>query len=103
MSGITKHKMIKYIKKHVWRMNMKKADSNEIINFLNTKWSGVSCPLCGGREWSVTDKFFELREFQDGNIIIGGNSAITPVIPVTCKNCGNTVLINAITTGLLKE
>lgn len=83
---------------------MRKASGNEIINFLNSKWNGAPCPMCHGREWNVTDKFFELREFNNGDLIIGGsNNAITPVIPVTCKNCGNTVFINALTTGLLKE
>lgn len=60
--------------------------------------------MCHGREWNVTDKFFELREFNNGDLVIGGpNNAITPLVPVTCKNCGNTILINALTTGLLKE
>lgn len=83
---------------------MQKATGTEIINFLNSKWNGTPCTMCHGREWNVTDKLFELREFNNGDLIIGGpNSAITPLIPVTCKNCGNTILINALTTGLLKE
>lgn len=83
---------------------MKKPNGQEIINFLNERWAGASCPLCGCKEWNATEKIFELREFNDGNLVLGGpNNAITPVIPVTCKNCGNTIFINALTTGLLKE
>lgn len=48
-------------------------------------------------------QIFELREFNDGNFVLGPNSAITPVIPVTCSNCGNTVFVNALIAGLLKE
>ena len=83
---------------------MNKINGQELINYLNDKWHGVRCPLCGAGNWSVTDKVFELREFNDGNFVLGGpNGAITPVIPVTCANCGNTVFINALVTGLLKE
>lgn len=81
---------------------MGKVNSERLISFLNEKWSGARCPLCGNTAWSVTDKCFELREYNDGNLVIGGGS-IMPVIPVTCSKCGNTVFINALTTGLLGE
>lgn len=82
---------------------MKKSSGQEIINFLNDKWRGAVCPLCKGREWNVSGEIFELREFNNGDLVIGGKSKIFPVIPVTCKNCGNTVFISALSTGLLKE
>lgn len=80
---------------------MKILDSQKVINFLNMKWGGAVCPLCGGREWNITDRTFELREYNEGNLVVGG--AIVPIIPVTCSNCGNTVFINALSTDLLKE
>jgi len=99
-----KNKMLKYIKTYDRRKVMDKANGQEIIEFLNNKWHGARCPLCGEGKWNVTDKVFELREFNGGNFVLGGpNSAITPIIPITCENCGNTVLINALVTGLLKE
>lgn len=83
---------------------MNKINGQELINYLNNKWHGTRCPLCGEENWSVTDKVFELREFNDENFALGGPSgAITPVIPVICANCGNTVFINVLVTGLLKE
>lgn len=102
--GKVSEKVVRYIKMHLERKNMKKADGKEIIDFLSDKWHAAVCPMCGGREWNATDKIFELREFNEGNAVIGGaKSAVFPIIPVTCKNCGNTVFINALTTGLLKE
>lgn len=96
--------VVKWVKMYVGRKRMNKINGQELINYLNDKWHGARCPLCGEGNWSVTDKVFELREFNDGNFVLGGpNSAITPVIPVTCANCGNTVFINALVTGLLKE
>ena len=83
---------------------MKKIDTQEIIDFIHDRWRNSLCPMCGGDEWSISDKVFELREFNEGNIVLGGpNSAITPVIPVTCRNCGNTVFINALVAELLRE
>ena len=83
---------------------MKKIDPNEVINFLNSKWQGNPRPMCNGRNWNISNKIFELREFNNGDLVIGGpSSAIAPVIPVTCSNCGNTIFINVLSTGLLKE
>lgn len=101
--GKLMNKMVEYLKRYFGRKTMKAPRGKEIIDFLNEKWHGTTCPLCGGREWTVSEEIFELREFNDGNMVIGGNSKILPVIPVTCKNCGNTVFISAISTGLLKE
>ena len=83
---------------------MGKINAGKTIEFLNTRWNGAACPLCGGTEWTVTDKSFELREFNNGNLVLGGaKSSIVPVIPVTCSKCGNTVFINAIVANLLEE
>ena len=79
---------------------MEKASGEEIVEFLNSKWKGKECPLCGENRWSVTDTVFELREYNGGALRPG---PIIPVIPVTCANCGNTVLISAISTGLLED
>jgi len=45
-------------------------------------------------------KIFQLSEFHEGNLVVGG--PLIPVIPVTCTNCGNTVLVNALISGALK-
>ena len=82
---------------------MRKLNGQDIINHINKKWTNQSCPYCGNRAWTIADKVFELREFNDGNIIVGGSSSILPVIPVTCNNCGHTVFVNAMSSGLMKE
>lgn len=83
---------------------MKTANGDKIIRFLEERWKGAGCPMCGGKEWRVSEKYFELREFNDGNLMLGGpNGAVMPVIPVTCNICGNTVFINALNTGLLED
>lgn len=74
---------------------MTTTDSSKLIEHLKAKWQNRPCPMCGQGNWTVQDKVFELREFHDGAMVIGG-SALVPIVPVTCANCGNTVLINAI-------
>jgi hypothetical protein len=79
---------------------MAKIDAKKLIQHLTTKWHGRTCPICTVGSWNVQDSSFELREFNGGNMVIGG--PIIPVVPVICSNCGNTVLINAIMAGLVE-
>ena len=81
-----------------------KMEPSKIIKHLNDKWQGCACPYCGGSEWNVGGKIFELREFNKGDLFIGGpNSSILPVTPVICSKCGNTVFINTIIAGLAED
>ena len=83
---------------------MDKPTGEEIIEFINTHWTNQSCPMCGNKTWNITDKIFELREFNNGDLVVGGpDASVVPVIPIICDNCGNTVLINVVTTHLLKK
>ena len=76
---------------------MSSFDSSQVIRHLKDKWRGKPCPMCGNGKWSVNDKIFKLREFNEGNLIVGGGPII-PIIPIICESCGNTLLINAIVT-----
>jgi len=76
-----------------------KIDGDKLIGFLSQKWGGRPCPACGMGSWNVHDSSFELREFNEGNMVLGG--PLIPVVPVICTNCGNTVLINALVAGLV--
>jgi hypothetical protein len=79
---------------------MAKFDGQKVIEHLKAKWAGRPCPLCLVGNWNVHDSTFQLTEFNEGSMVIGG--PVIPVIPVICNNCGNTVLVNAITAGLIK-
>ena len=78
---------------------MDKIDSEKIIEHLKSKWKGRSCPMCNKGPWNVQDSAYELRRFHGGSMLLGG--PIIPVIPISCNNCGNTLLINAIMAGLV--
>ncbi len=81
---------------------MADVKSDKLIKHLSDKWKGKACPMCGTGNWNVSDKVFELREYQDGNMVIG-NVPIVPIIPVTCDNCGNAVMVNAIIAGAISN
>ncbi len=78
---------------------MANLDVNKVIEHLRVKWSGRACQMCGVGNWNVQNSIYQLLQFNQGAMVIGG--PVIPVIPVTCNNCGNTVLVNAITAGLL--
>ena len=78
---------------------MAKFESKKILAHLQSKWGQRSCPMCNGGPWNVQDSSFQLAEFNEGALVLGG--PLVPVIPVTCSNCGNTVLVNAIVAGVV--
>jgi hypothetical protein len=78
---------------------MEKIDSEKTIVFLRDNWKNP-CPMCGVRKWNVLDTVFELHEYNKGSVVIGGT--VMPLITVVCSNCGTTILINALTSGLIK-
>lgn len=81
-------------------MKISPEKTQEILNRVTTNCRVRTCPMCGGNNWNIEDKIFELREFNNGNLVIGGgNSSIIPLLAITCTTCGNTQLINALMCG----
>jgi hypothetical protein len=58
--------------------------------------------MCNARQWNVQETAFELREFHGGDFVLGA-SRIIPVVPVVCRNCGNTILVNSLVAGVVIE
>jgi len=79
-------------------INHKKLD--EYLKKINPH----NCPLCGNNEWTVSDAVFYSQELtqskEEGSIIIGEPSKYMPFIAISCKNCGNTHIINTLAAGL---
>lgn len=81
---------------------MIKIDQDKLISILNKKWKYRICPMCGSGDWIVSDKIFELREFNN-EYINKYDLPIQPLVTITCKECGNTVLINPLVLDLLSK
>lgn len=78
-----------------------KVASDKLIKFLNEKWGDRACPMCNKGPWEVQGKIFQLSEFSGGGLVVGG--PLIPVVPVSCSNCGHTVLVNALISGTLQR
>lgn len=80
---------------------MAKFDNAKAIVHLQNKWGGSRpCPMCGKGPWKVHDSTFQLTEYNEGSMVIGG--PVMPFVAVICANCGNTVLVNAIIAEVVK-
>lgn len=70
------------------------VDIGKLNEFLNGKLP-QECPLCHAtHSYSCEKQLMELREFK-GNNFFEGQTAIAPLVVLTCGNCGNTILLNA--------
>lgn len=76
------------------------VDTMKLNHALNGKIS--RCPACGSSSFTAMPTLMELREFRQGSLVVGG-SPIVPLAVLTCQNCGNTLLINALVTGLMEN
>lgn len=73
---------------------------NELIRRLS-QHGEINCPVCGTHQWNVNDLIIESREFVGGDLTLGG--IIMPFIPLTCRNCGNTLFLNAVQLGFVNN
>jgi hypothetical protein len=76
-----------------------KVDVRHAIEYLQEKWRATPCPMCREVNWNVLPLIYQLPQFSPLGMVVGGS--VMPVLPVVCNNCGNTVLVNAITAGFL--
>ena len=85
-------------------MKLTSEQIQQVVNHLNdVSPQGIICPVCGQRHWNVLNTIIEAREFQNGNLIIGGESALVPYVSITCNRCGNSLLFNAIQLGIVQQ
>ena len=74
-----------------------KVNQETLNNYLQ-KLTPQKCPLCGKGPWIAGDTVFQLMEYNQNSIVIGG--PVLPVIPICCENCGNTYFVNALVAKL---
>ena len=68
--------------------------------WVETKWNHGPCPVCQTNSYSAGDDLTEIRSFSGGDLVIG-SAGVYPLFPVTCNNCGYTLLINALVAGIV--
>jgi RNase P subunit RPR2 len=60
-----------------------------------------ACASCKNNSFLISDRLFEIREFNAGNLVIGGDSTLLPLVILTCEKCGHTIMLNAIKLGIV--
>ena len=82
---------------------MLNLDMNALIDAIQSKWQDNPCPMCGNKTWTISNDIYTLTKLgMDGSILLG-TGKLVPLIPVSCNNCSNTVLINPKALGCLNE
>ncbi len=82
-------------------MKLTEEQHQKLAKFVGTKWRPpFQCPYCQMNNWNITREVFQLTEFSGGGLVVGG--PVVPLAPVTCNNCGHTVLLNALIAGAVE-
>lgn len=77
------------------------SENERALKWLSDHWQGPpACPVCTSQRWNVGN-VVEMREFEGGNLVIGGHSGVLPVSPIACAICGYTFFMNALRSGAI--
>ena len=81
-----------------WRLT--KDDLGKIQIWMNDHQ--MSCPGCRARELSMADYLVGIPSIVNGQLQTAGKSiSVSPLIPLTCSQCGFVVHLNAKTVDIL--
>lgn len=69
---------------------------DQALAWIKQKWRTQKCPVCGVDDWGVAEPV-GLRPYPEP--IFGGGGVI-PLVPIICKNCGYTRMLNGVVSGL---
>lgn len=76
-------------------MKLHPDQKEQIRKYVQQKWKLDVCPLCRAREtYTIAEQVYQLTEYPEMGLLRG--QVVAPIIPLTCNNCGNTFLINAL-------
>lgn len=82
-------------------MRLTREQADELIARLSS-YGDIVCPICKHNQWNVNNLIIENREFQGGDLILG-EGAIMPFVTLTCRECGNTMFLNALQLGFIRN
>lgn len=64
---------------------------------------GIKCSVCGEHLWVVNKELMELRNFNNGDLVLGQGSSVMPVVTISCAKCGHTLFFNALQLGVVEK
>ena len=85
-------------------MKLTEPLKQKLLNRLGaTGFLDRSCPVCGKRNWRLSDRVLELREYHRGGIVVGGDQTLIPIIVAFCQECGAMIPFNALVLGIVEQ
>ena len=83
-------------------MKLTESQRDLVIKKLDELWQNPKvCTVCHHSNWIISDTLFEIRNFNKGNLVLGGGSLL-PVAVAICSNCGHILFFSAIQLGLVE-
>ena len=77
-------------------------DTVKVQAWLEENWKEPkTCPILGGRSWSIANEFVEFRPYSGGEVVLGINVYLQ--VLVTCTECGYVITFSAFQMGLLSR
>lgn len=82
-------------------MELSPEQLGQVIEYLK-RWNTAVCAICQNDDWAVAATVFALPEYKLRRTAISTNiQAVFPIIPLTCKTCGNVLFLSAIAAGVV--
>ncbi len=81
-------------------MELSPEQLGQVIEYLR-KWKTAECAICEHDDWAVASTVFVLPEYNSPRAAVYSNLQVFPVIPLTCKTCGNVLFLSAIAAGVV--
>lgn len=80
-----------------------RVPEEDIVALLRSKFpNGLPpCGLCGADQWLFDDVLYEVRESQTQHLFSRADAKVFPLILITCSNCGNSHMLNALVTKIV--
>ena len=77
--------------------NIMEIDEQALKDYLAKLQKSSKCPLCGKRNWMASNQLFKISEYASEGIY---NKCLL-IFPVCCENCGYSIFVNGIISGLI--
>ena len=67
-------KVLKYIKKYLWRWRMK-LNQEKLMQVINKEWKSKQCPMCGNNDWTIDPDIMTMLPVDvERSVQLGGKS-----------------------------
>lgn len=80
------------------KINLSEEDKKKIIAWLDSKWKGHKCDVCGTNNWALLEHLLIAPIYTEGSYLMAG--PVYPQAVCVCHNCAQTKFFNAAMIGL---